>query len=208
MNLSDLKPASYNPREISEESFNGLKTSIEEFGDLSGIVFNKRTGNLVAGHQRVKALNEQYGDLKISFVNDANGIIITPDSKEFFVRFVDWSEDVEKLANITANNPNIQGHFTPGLQIIIDELKMDSSDLVNMLQINQLEISPIDHVLEINTSAEKEFTKASLNFTIGEYTFKIPREKYLEWIESLKLDSGFSDNEVIEEIKRRLEIEN
>jgi hypothetical protein len=95
MNLSDLKSASYNPREISEKSFEGLKCSIEEFGDLSGIVFNKRTGNLVAGHQRVKAIQDKYGDLKISFANDVNGIIVTPDSKEFFVRFVDWEEDLK-----------------------------------------------------------------------------------------------------------------
>lgn len=41
----------------------GLSYSIAEFGDLSGITFNERTGELVCGHQRVKALRAQYGDL-------------------------------------------------------------------------------------------------------------------------------------------------
>lgn len=51
--LDDLAAAPYNPRRISEDAAAGLRGSIETFGDLSGIVWNERTGNLVAGHQRV-----------------------------------------------------------------------------------------------------------------------------------------------------------
>jgi len=54
--LADLRAASYNPREITQEALEGLGHSLEEFGDISGIVWNKRTGHLVAGHQRVEAL--------------------------------------------------------------------------------------------------------------------------------------------------------
>lgn len=141
-NLSDLKPADYNPREISNESFEGLKYSINEFGDLSGIVFNKQTGNLVAGHQRVKALIQKYGDLKIKSFNDDHGSIIA-NGETFPIRYVDWDIKKEKAANIAANNPAIQGTFTPGVKLLIEEIQLDNSNLFDKLLINEIEI-PID----------------------------------------------------------------
>lgn len=42
MKVKDLKPAGYNPRKISKEKLAALKKSLEEFGDLSGIVVNAR----------------------------------------------------------------------------------------------------------------------------------------------------------------------
>ena len=61
MNLSDLRPAEYNAdiRAISNTARNGLRASMGEFGDLSGITFNDLTGNQVTGHQRVNGLREQ-----------------------------------------------------------------------------------------------------------------------------------------------------
>ncbi len=38
-----------NPRQISTRALQGLDASTTKFGDLSGIVFNKRSGVLVAG---------------------------------------------------------------------------------------------------------------------------------------------------------------
>lgn len=114
MKLSDLKWAAYNPRRISDSALKGLGYSLKEFGDLSGIVFNSRTGNLVAGHQRVKALREQYGDLPIE-----DGII-RANGNLFFVRMVNWPPEKERAANITANSPTIQGEFTEDLQILME----------------------------------------------------------------------------------------
>jgi ParB-like chromosome segregation protein Spo0J len=54
--MSDLKPAPYNPRRIDERAQAGLTASIEQFGDISGITWNKRTGHIVSGHQRVEQL--------------------------------------------------------------------------------------------------------------------------------------------------------
>jgi len=208
MKLSDLKEAPYNPRDISEEALKGLSTSIGEFGDLSGIVFNKRTGNLVAGHQRIKALKEKYGDIDISFSEDGNAAVVTLDGYIFPVRFVDWSIEKEKLANISANNPNIQGEFTPGLQLVVSDLKISTSpELLSGLNIDQLEIKPLNHEINLDVNSTVELPKADLNFTFGEYTFKVPREIYLEWIEKLKMDVGFSDQDVLKEIQRRLQLE-
>ena len=54
--IDDLRASPRNPRKISAEALAGLKTSLASYGDISGIVWNERTGELVAGHQRVRAL--------------------------------------------------------------------------------------------------------------------------------------------------------
>ena len=108
MKIKDLKPAEYNPRKISDEQLQRLKKSLLEFGDLSGIVFNRQTGNVIGGHQRLKCLPP---DAKIEKKTlkepsptgtTATGTI-TIDGERFIYREVDWSKEKEKQANIAAN---------------------------------------------------------------------------------------------------------
>ena len=56
--VADLNPAPYNPREISEGAYSGLKHSLEKFGYVGLIVVNKRNMRIVGGHQRYKILQE------------------------------------------------------------------------------------------------------------------------------------------------------
>lgn len=56
MKLSDLRPAEYNPRvklNPGMAEYEKLKQSILEFGFVDPPIFNKNTGNLVGGHQRL-----------------------------------------------------------------------------------------------------------------------------------------------------------
>lgn len=101
--LSDLKPDPQNPRDIGEEEFAGLGFSLEEFGDLSGITWNSRTGQLVTGHQRVSALTEKGAIL----VDQA--LVLGDES--FPIRTVDWPLEKQRAANIAANNYMIAGRF-------------------------------------------------------------------------------------------------
>lgn len=57
--LADLRPAPYNPRQIDNDAMDGLQHSVETFGDISGLVWNNKTGHLVCGHQRLKALQAE-----------------------------------------------------------------------------------------------------------------------------------------------------
>lgn len=52
--IESLKPADYNPRQITDEAFTKLKESIRDFGMLKPIILNGN-GILTAGHQRIKA---------------------------------------------------------------------------------------------------------------------------------------------------------
>ena len=56
VNLADIKPAPYNPREISDEALAGLRMSLEKFGYVDLLVVNKRNMRIIAGHQRYKVL--------------------------------------------------------------------------------------------------------------------------------------------------------
>lgn len=114
--LKSLQPADYNPRTISTHDFQNLKKSIKDLGDLSGLVFNRRSGTIVGGHQRKEAYNELGGTIVIEEQLDApnsvgtvaRGHVVIGDEK-YTYRVVDWPEDKEKLANLAANR--IQGEW-------------------------------------------------------------------------------------------------
>lgn len=54
--LSDIQPAPYNPRKISDEGFENLKESIRRLGMIKAIVARKENSTIIAGHQRTKAM--------------------------------------------------------------------------------------------------------------------------------------------------------
>lgn len=147
--ISDLKAAEYNPRRITPEALKGLGYSLEEFGDLSGIVYNTRTGNLVCGHQRVKALAERYGNAPI--VDN----ILQVNGYSFPIRLVDWPRDKEVAANIAANAPTIQGEFTDELQGLLNEIEQDWPKLFEELRFEDLKI-------EMPENKEKEVDETTL----------------------------------------------
>lgn len=93
--ISELHQAEYNPRQIGQEAFTGLGQSLEKFGLLAYIVWNRRTGNIVGGHQRYKQLVEH-------------------NVKETDVIVVDLDDNEEMALNIALNSKSLQGDFTPG----------------------------------------------------------------------------------------------
>jgi len=82
--LSDLTPAPYNPRQSTEKQEKHLKASLEKFGVVEPIIFNKRTGYIVGGHFRVRELK------KLGY-------------KEIECVIVDLDEEDEKELNIRLN---------------------------------------------------------------------------------------------------------
>ena len=44
--ITELKPADWNPRQISDEALKGLSKSIDRFGLIEPIVWNKKTGDV------------------------------------------------------------------------------------------------------------------------------------------------------------------
>lgn len=108
MKIDDLKPNIKNPRKISAKQKAGLKKSIEEFGDLGGIVFNEETNSLVGGHQRknalkgaeIKIINKYDPPTKTGTVADGFAII---GGEKFSYRVVRWNKNREMEALLAAN---------------------------------------------------------------------------------------------------------
>lgn len=137
MKLSDLKPAPYNPRTITEEAAAALQTSLSEFGDISGIVWNRKTGHLVAGHQRMDALRRKHGKKLVL----RDGAVESPDGERFPVRVVNWPFEKEKAANLAANSPFLGGSFdSGGLEAVLADLNAADglSGLLEGLRLNDL----------------------------------------------------------------------
>ncbi len=80
--------------------------SLAEFGDLSAIILNRRTGLLIGGHQRVDVL----ADGKVyteEVVPEPDGTVargwIERDGRRYALRVVDWPEDKAHAALLAAN---------------------------------------------------------------------------------------------------------
>lgn len=144
--ISELSPDEINPRSITNKAASGLTYSMNEYGDLSGIVFNIRTKNLVAGHQRIDQIFKQFGPLPINQVTDEQGVIECPNGNSFFVRFVNWDLKKQRAANVAANSPTIQGDFTDELQIVL--LDIQESDT------NSFEAMSLDVLLDLDDDAD------------------------------------------------------
>jgi hypothetical protein len=95
VNRQELKNAPYNPRIISEKAKKALRRNLEKVGLVSPITWNKRTGNIVAGHQRIAALDS----------------LMKTYNYNVKVAVVDLDEASEKEQNIFMNNPEAHGDF-------------------------------------------------------------------------------------------------
>jgi DNA modification methylase len=105
ISIHKINPASYNPRKDlkpDDKEYKQLVKSMDEFGCVQPLVWNKRTGNLVGGHQRFK-------------------VILAQGAKEAQVSVVDLSLEKEKAINIALNK--ISGDWDrTKLAELIDEL--------------------------------------------------------------------------------------
>jgi hypothetical protein len=110
--LAELAPNPKNPRRVTDAKLAMLKASMERFGDLGGIVFNRRSSHLVGGHQRLAAYRASaLQDVVITTEHDAptaagtlrEGYIVAKNGERFSYREVDWDEPTEMAANLAAN---------------------------------------------------------------------------------------------------------
>ena len=106
MKISDLTPAEYNPRIITEKRMDMLGKAMAVFGDLSGIIYNRSTGRLIGGHQRIKILDPTW-KITTQETSDETGTVavghIETPAGRWLYREVEWDEQKEKLANIASN---------------------------------------------------------------------------------------------------------
>lgn len=93
--IEELRPAAYNPRKVSAPAYRKLKAGLEAFGLVQPLVWNERTGRVVGGHLRLRALTE-LGHAEVP------------------VAVVRLDDAGEKALNVLLNNLEAQGRYDPG----------------------------------------------------------------------------------------------
>lgn len=144
MKLSELIPAEYNPRTISDKAFAGLGTSLEHFGMLTPIVWNKRSGNIVGGHQRYKYLVEA-GE------TDADVVVVDLDGND------------EVALNVALNSKELRGQFTADA---VDMLKATEAQIGSVFA--KLRLVELHN--EIAKKIKKEKKETMVNVSPGDTT--------------------------------------
>ena len=101
--ITDIIPAEYNPRQISDEELTKLTNSINEFGLVDPIIINLKNNKIIGGHQRYDVLinqyildNNFYAELNLLRFGDIGWIFTDTDLKI-------ESEEHEKALNLALN---------------------------------------------------------------------------------------------------------
>lgn len=108
MRVNDLKPNPKNPRTITPAKLAQLKQAMLEFGDLSGIIWNRRSQQLVGGHRRIENLQGSTVHVTKTYEKPTKtGTVaigyVMHNGERFSYRAVDWDKHREMAANIAAN---------------------------------------------------------------------------------------------------------
>jgi len=190
--ITKINPAPYNPRldlQPGDAEYEKIKRSITEFDLVEPLVWNKQTGNLVGGHQRLKVLKEQgIQDVEVSVVN--------------------LTEAKEKALNIVLNKA--QGDWDmPKLKDLLLEIDtgefdiaitgFDNDELEELImQINPDKVDEDDFNIEEEAEKIKE-PKAKLGdiYTMGEHKLicgdSTKEESYQKLFNGKKADMVFTD---------------
>lgn len=161
-NTADLLPADYNPRKDlkpGDAEYEKLKRSIEQFGYVEPVIWNKTTGRVVGGHQRLKVLIDM-GMTEVDCV------------------VVEMSEEKEKALNVALNK--ISGDWDKDkLALLIADLQGADFD-VSLTGFEPAEIDDLfkdtlkdgvkDDDFDVGEELEKPtFSKAGDIWTLGRH---------------------------------------
>ncbi len=148
---SEINFANYNPRKISDEAKKQLKANLKRIGLLGGVVWNKTTGNLVSGHQRVSVMDE------------VNRYESGENDYELRVEVVEMDEKTEKEQNIFMNNRSVQGEFdTDMLENMLSDIDYTNAGLDDF-DLQMLGIGEIDENMTNDLSWNEEETAEENN---------------------------------------------
>lgn len=114
INRKQIKNAEYNPRQITKEAEKALRKGLREHGLVAPITWNRRTGNIVGGHQRIKQLDalEKRRDYDLT------------------VAVIDVDEREEAALNVQLNNTSMMGEWDfDKLADISENFDLDFDDM-------------------------------------------------------------------------------
>lgn len=139
MPLSDLKPAEYNPRkdlQPGDPAYESLKESIKKYGQAQAIVWNRRSGNIIGGHQTYKILRQLgYTEAKVCVMD-------LSDSEEKALNIalnkIDGSWDEDKLKSLfeelqEAGEEAVTGFDDLEIEELLDDVRQNQISMISEL---------------------------------------------------------------------------
>ena len=160
---ADLIPADYNPRKDlkpGDPEYDKLKRSMEQFGYVEPVIWNKSTGRVVGGHQRLKVLMDM-GVTEVECV------------------VVEMDEEREKALNIALNK--ISGDWDKDkLMLLISDLQGADFD-VSLTGFDPAEIDDLfkdslkDGVKDDEFDVDAELQKPTITKARDVWTLGRPR---------------------------------
>lgn len=156
MKLDDIAPANYNPRiELNENDpeYDKIKNSIEQFGYVDPIIYNKRTNTIVGGHQRYTVLRDLgYEEVDVSVV--------------------DMDEQDEMALNVALNK--VEGEWDKDkLKDVIEQLEEDKLAFTGF---DDDEIDSLMNDVNIDEFFEEEEKQPEQNNDDGESRLEVATE--------------------------------
>lgn len=133
INRADIKNAEYNPRIMDKEAKKRLKAGLKKHGLVSTLTWNKRTGNLVGGHQRLEQLDALEKNKNYSLD----------------VCVIDVDEAEEAVLNVQLNNPSMQGDWD------LDKLALITEDYG--VGFEEMGFTPLD--VDLMFDGDERFTQ-------------------------------------------------
>ena len=158
--ITDLKPATYNPRQISTKDYNSLKDSVKKFGLVDPIIINKDM-TVIGGHQRLKICKE----LKHIEIDCVVLDLSKEEERELNIRLNKNTGDFDM--DILANEFDIDelvdwGFKHIDLGINVDKIQEDLSDKIDL-----------QYKIEVEVMSEKEQEKLYNKLTKDGYVCRI-----------------------------------
>jgi ParB-like chromosome segregation protein Spo0J len=159
--ITDLKPATYNPRQISKKQYNDLKESIKKFGLVDPIIINQNDNIVVGGHQRLKIAKElKYVDIECVVLD-----LSKEEERELNIRLNKNTGDfdIDVLANEFDIDELVDWGFKHiDLGINVDKIQKDLSDDIEL-----------QYKIEVEVISEKEQEKLYNDLTKKGYVCRI-----------------------------------
>lgn len=152
--ISDLNRAAYNPRiELipGDPEYENLRRSIATYGLLIPVIWNKRTGNVVGGHQRLTVL-ENEGETEV----DVSVVDLDPTQERQLnvaLNKIEGGWDEEKLAVLLAELGD-DATLTGFNQQEIDSLTNDIDSLIDGDTVDE-ELRAIEELFNVSLTFDK-----------------------------------------------------
>ena len=165
--VSKINPAPYNPRKDlkpEDQEYKILLKSMDTYGCVVLLVWNKRTGNLVSGHQRLKILLAKgVTEVEVVVVD-----LSLEDEKALNLALNmisgDWDQDklaalLEELAQVPDFDVELTGFDLPEIQDILTDSKDEENfeenfDIEKELAANRPVVTKLGDIIELGLHNE------------------------------------------------------